>query len=133
MQQVSPFLIIEDEIAQHEYLKLLLQRLGLSADFAGTIKEAEKLLRNTLLTNNPYKVIFLDIMLPDGTGREILHQLRTDPEFSMYAESKIIMLTALDELKDVAGAFSKECDAYITKGMQKDKLIQILKKYKIIV
>lgn len=132
MKLIGPILIVEDDILQQEYLKRLLERLCLDADIAGTKYDAERLLAASVKNGIIYKLILLDIMLPDGTGHELLHRLRTDILYAGYAQSKIIMLTALDELREVAGAFSEKCDAYLTKPIQKERLLSMLQSYRLI-
>ena len=42
--------------------------------------------------------------------------------------SKIIMVTALDEFKEVSQSFRDQCDAYIVKPISKGKLVEELSK-----
>ncbi|WP_304226477.1 response regulator transcription factor [Gracilinema caldarium] len=132
MNQCGLFLIVEDEIAQQDYLKLLLQRLGLTAHIAGSKKEAERMLSESISQNKIYQVIFLDIMLPDGTGHEILLRLRSDPKWGIYAHTKVVMLTALDDLKYIAGSFAEQCDGYLTKPLEKEQLVTMLRNFHVI-
>ncbi|AEJ20457.1 response regulator [Gracilinema caldarium] len=133
MVQHGSILLVEDDLSQQEYLEMILERLDISADIAGTKKEAQYLLETSITTNSPYKLIILDILLPDGTGSELLQMIRTDPMYKeVYQPTKIIMLTALDDLKYTAGSFAQECDFYLTKPIQKEQFLSLLNFIKIV-
>jgi DNA-binding response OmpR family regulator len=133
MVQHGSILLVEDDPSQQEYLVMFLERLDISVDIAGTKKEAQYLLEKSITTNSPYKLIILDILLPDGTGSELLRLVRTDPLYqAVYQHTKIIMLTALDDLKYSAGSFAQECDFYLTKPLQKEQFLSLLKFIKIV-
>lgn len=112
-------------------MRYLLQRLGFQADIAGSVQEAIQALSLALANRNPYGLILLDIMLPDGTGHDLLLRLRQDTTFSEYKFNnfRVIMVTGMDDLKHIAGAFAEECDAYVTKPVKEDTLIELLKKF----
>lgn len=112
-------------------MRYLLQRLGLQADIAGSVQEALQALSLAQADRNPYGLILLDIMLPDGTGHDLLLRLHQDRAFSEYKFNnvRVIMVTGMDDLKHIAGAFAEECDAYVTKPVKEDALIELLKKF----
>jgi two-component system chemotaxis response regulator CheY len=127
-------LIIEDEQIHQEYLLRFLERQGLQADVAGSLQEAVEALITALTQNRPYGLLLLDIMLPDGTGHDLLEQLRNDARLSTYKfnNCRIIMITGMDDLKHIAGAFAEECDAYLTKPVNEAQLVELLHKFHIL-
>ena len=72
MNSEKPILIVEDDPIQQNYMLTQLKHVGLTADVAGTSHEAIEKLASALTRGSPYKFIFLDIMLPDGTGHDLL-------------------------------------------------------------
>jgi len=64
-------LMIEDEAAISSYVGLFLNQEGFEFDHAKNIAEGL-----TLAKQNTYDLVLLDLMLPDGTGDELLPQLR---------------------------------------------------------
>jgi len=128
MNSEKPILIVEDEMIQQNYMLTLLKHLGLTADVAGTIHEAMAKLASALTRGSPYKLIFLDIMLPDGTGHDLLVRLRNESSLSEYRDAKVIMFTAMDDLKHISGSFAEESDAYLTKPVSESKLKELLTK-----
>lgn len=69
---MARILIIDDEQAILQSLKTAFNRRNHQTITASTVKEAEKLLKY----NND--IIFLDIMLPDGNGLELLKKILSD-------------------------------------------------------
>ena len=61
------------------------------------------------LADASYDLILLDVMLPDGDGREFLAQSR------IHIETPVIMLTARSQVSDRVGALDQGADDYITK------------------
>ena len=82
-------LVVEDEEAISEPLGEHLAREGFDPAIAGTIEEARGLLQQT-----PPDLILLDVMLPDGDGRDLCREIRRT------SDVPIIMLTARGEEVD---------------------------------
>lgn len=81
-------------------------------------------------------MICLDIMIPVMDGQETLLELRKMEEDRYISSShvtKIIMVTAVDSSRNMMQAFRDgQCEAYLTKPVDKDKLIDHLKKLNLI-
>ena len=60
-------LVVEDDVFLREGLCEMLRREGYAADCAGSCGEAHR-----LASEKSYRLIILDIMLPDGSGLELL-------------------------------------------------------------
>ena len=98
-------LIVEDEQAIAEMVKLLLVRDGFQYVFsAATAADAFN-----LIEANGADIILLDVMLPDGSGFELCDRLRR------YGEPHIIFMTARVSDLDVLTGFAVGGDDYITK------------------
>jgi two-component system, chemotaxis family, chemotaxis protein CheY len=70
-------------------------------------------------------------MMPEMDGQEALRQIREQEEARVILSShgaKIVMTTALGDLKNVNAADMSLCDAYLTKPIQKAKRIEELRK-----
>ncbi len=75
-QRNTRVLICEDDRDVATLLKLFLERASLTGDIVHTLAEArQKLLQNS------YSAMTLDLMLPDGDGLELLHELRANPRW----------------------------------------------------
>lgn len=98
------FLLVEDNA---ELAEAVVQRLGLdghAVDHAGTLALAED-----CLAVAEYDLILLDVMLPDGDGRDFLARHRD------RIETPVIVLTARSQISDRVGALDQGADDYITK------------------
>ncbi|WP_213683581.1 response regulator transcription factor [Roseicyclus sp.] len=98
------YLLVEDNLELAEALISRLVLDGHAVDHAATLAEAEDCLAAAL-----YDLILLDVMLPDGDGREFLARSRTK------IETPVIVLTARSQVSDRVGALDQGADDYITK------------------
>ena len=99
------FLLVEDNA---ELSASVAARLGLDGhgvDRAGTLAEAEGYLEVA-----SYDLILLDIMLPDGDGRDFLARHRRAER-----ETPVIVMTARSSVRDRVDALDTGADDYITK------------------
>ena len=99
------FLLVEDNI---KLAKALCDRFAIEGhvvDHAEDLADAELGMRTVA-----YDMILLDIMLPDGDGREFLraHRAASNP-------TPVIVLTARSEVSDRVGMLDLGADDYITK------------------
>jgi two-component system chemotaxis response regulator CheY len=83
----------------------------------------------------PYDLICLDIMLPELDGIGVLKEIRDmekDAGTATAKWSKVIMTTALRDPKTVSAAGRGLCDAYLTKPIRKDELMDRLRTLQLI-
>jgi len=127
-------LIVEDDFTSRLFLLELLKSFGPS-HLAVNGREAVDALSLALEAGEPYDLICLDIMMPEMDGQEALRQIRAQEESRGILSSqgvKIVMTTALGDLKNVGAAYHSLCDAYLTKPVQKTKLMDKLRELKLI-
>ena len=127
-------LIVEDDFTSRLLLQELLKSYGPS-HVAVNGKEAVEAVRATLEAVEPYDLICLDIMMPEMDGQQALKEIRALEEargIFLPDGAKIVMTTALGDMKSVFAAYSGLCDAYLTKPIQKAKLLEELSKLALI-
>jgi two-component system chemotaxis response regulator CheY len=127
-------LIVEDDFTSRLLMQELLKSYGQS-HIAVNGKEAVEAVRQALEKNEPYDLICLDIMMPEMDGQEALRLIRRQEEARGINSSngaKIIMTTALGDVKNLSTAFRNLCDAYLAKPIQKTKLLEELRNLKLI-
>jgi len=123
-------LIVEDDFTSRLLLQELLKGYGPS-HVAVNGTEAVEATRLALEAGEPYDLICLDIMMPEMDGQQALRNIRAQEEARGIISSngaKIVMTTALGDLKNVSAAYSGLCDGYLTKPIQKAKLLEELRK-----
>ncbi len=127
-------LIVEDDAISRLLLQEILKRYG-TAHAATNGKEAIEAVRSAMDNDEPFDLVCLDIMMPVMDGREALKEIRNLEESRGITSSrgaKIIMTTALDQLKEVSQAFQGLCDAYLVKPIQKAELLANLQEFQLI-
>lgn len=98
------YLLVEDN---RELADAIVNRLALdghAVDHAASLADAED-----CLAAAQYDLILLDVMLPDGDGRDFLTRSRA------HLETPVIVLTARSQVSDRVGALDQGADDYITK------------------
>ncbi|HAS82691.1 MAG TPA: response regulator [Verrucomicrobia bacterium] len=123
-------LIAEDDFTSRLLLITLLKSYG-QIDIAMNGKEAVEAVRLAIDADKPYDLICLDIMMPEMDGQQALKVIRNLEETHGILLShgvKVVMTTALDDLKNVGAAYHSLCDAYLTKPIHKAKLLEELRK-----
>ena len=103
-------LIIDDETDICYLLGSLLRKNKIQSKFVNTLKDAA----NILELNEP-KIIFLDNHLPDGLGVNFISYIKR-----FHPLSKIVMITAHDNLADKQKAIKEGVDYFIGKPFSKE-------------
>jgi len=121
-------LVVEDDPTQRLFLQKFFEKYG-SCDGAETGMEAETLFREALEKKEPFHLVCLDILLPDKSGQELLKQFRALEQqagIPFHNRCRILMVTALKDLKDVTEAFASDCDGYLVKPVEPETIKQKL-------
>ena|SRR5581483_7336850 len=127
-------LIVEDDFVSRLLLQEILKRYG-AVHIAVNGREAVNAVQTALETGEPYDLICLDIMMPEVDGYEALRQIRAAEEARGIRSSsgaRIFMTTALDQMKSVIQAFHGLCDAYLFKPIEKAKLVEQLREFRLV-
>jgi two-component system, OmpR family, response regulator RegX3 len=115
----SRLLIVEDDIFLRNGLCDLLRQDGYSVDCAGTCREARR-----FTDENSYRLIILDIMLPDGSGFDLCAGWR-----GAGIDAPILFLTARDEEIEIVRGLDAGGDDYVTKPF---RLLELLSRIRVL-
>jgi two-component system chemotaxis response regulator CheY len=122
-------LVVEDDFTSRLILQEILKPYG-AVHIAVNGREAVQAVQAAMEAGDPYTLICLDVMMPELDGQAALRQIRALEEargiFSTDG-AKVIMTTALSDLKSISTAFKGLCDAYVTKPVDKAKLLEHLR------
>jgi two-component system OmpR family response regulator len=98
-------LLVEDEERVASFMLKGLQAEGHRIEWAPTAEEGKR-----LATSRKYDLVLLDLVLPDGDGRDVLHAIRrTDTEVP------VIVISALGETDDKVTLLDSGADDYLVK------------------
>ena len=105
-------LIVEDEESIAQPFARLLERQGFEPEVAGTAAAALQAARA-----NPPDLVVLDLMLPDGDGRDVCRTLRAE------SQVPVIMLTARGTEMDRVVGLELGADDYVVKPFSAAEVI----------
>ena len=127
-------LVVEDDFTSRLVLHTFLSRYG-ECHIAVNGKEAVEAFRCALETGMGYNLICMDIMMPEMDGREAVRQVRALEEAGGTLSThgvKIIMTTAVNDVKEVVECFKELCDAYLMKPINLSELLREIKTYQLV-
>ncbi|HEV8419983.1 MAG TPA: response regulator transcription factor [Actinomycetota bacterium] len=105
-------LVVEDEESISDPLAAALEREGYATTLASTAADAVEAFRS----RSP-DLVLLDVMLPDGDGRDVLRQIRS------LSRVPVIMLTARGEEMDRIIGLELGADDYVAKPFSAAELV----------
>jgi DNA-binding response OmpR family regulator len=114
--KTSRILIVEDEISLARSIQLELGHEGYHAETAQNGYEALG-----KLSDESFDLIILDLMLPGLDGFQVCQKIRE------ISDVPIIMLTALDAVRDKVKGFDIGADDYLTKPFAMEELLARIK------
>ena len=117
-------LVVDDEYSNVQVLANQLTLRNYAVEAACSGQEALALVKDYQTRGERFDLILLDLMMPRMSGYEVARKIRaTYPPH----ELPIIMLTAKNQIADVAAGFSVGANDYITKPFSKEELLSRVK------
>ena len=101
---MQKILLLEDDAALGSGIQLALQSQTMQITLCATLEQARR-----ALGLSPFNLLILDVNLPDGSGLELLRQLRKSRDVP------VILLTANDMEMDIVTGLESGADDYISK------------------
>lgn len=127
-------LIVEDDFITRKILNNLLKKYG-EVDIVVDGVEALEAFNIAFEENSRYDVIFLDVQMPKMNGQEVLKKIREfENKKNIHGKDgvKIIMTTILKDSENIIKAFREQCEGYIVKPVDKEKIEKALLKLELI-
>ena len=123
-------LIVEDEITSRKLMQSMLAPYG-ECSSASNGKEAVETFKAAVEEGAPFDLICMDIMMPEMDGQEALKKIRAlerQKEITTSDEVKVVMITALDDPKNVVEAYYKGgATSYVPKPIDRQLFINLLR------
>lgn len=128
-------LIAEDDFTSRRLMQKLLAPFG-DCDVVINGAEAVAAFETAHAEGRPYRLICLDIMMPEMDGQQALKIMRRrEGELGVAPreEARVLMTTALDQPRDVIEAFYRGgCTDYLVKPIDKQELLEKLREYRVL-
>lgn len=127
-------LLVEDDFTSRLLLQTFLSRYG-ECHIAVNGKEAVTAFRSCLETGRKYDLVCMDIMMPEMDGRAAIQEMRSTEEAWGTCSSdgaKIIMTTAVTDIKEILRCFHTLCDSYLMKPIDLAQLLAQMKSHQLI-
>ncbi len=122
-------LIAEDDLASARYLEGLMARYG-ECLVTSDGEQAVAAFQTAIGDGRPFQLVFLDIMMPHKTGQEALQEIRALEQklgIKSNQETKVVMTTALGDVRSVMGAYKEGATAYVTKPIVPERMFETLR------
>ena len=110
MDTKKRILLVDDEQINLEFFEVMLSKLGFETEKSDNGADALELVKR-------FKpdLIILDNVMPRLSGWEVTKIIKTSEEFREFADTPIIMFSAMDDVKDKVEGLELGADDYITK------------------
>ncbi len=110
MDTKKRILLVDDEQINLEFFEVMLSKLGFETEKTDNGAEALELVKR-------FKpdLIILDNVMPKLSGWEVTRIIKTSAEYRDFADTPIIMFSAMDDVKDKVEGLELGADDYITK------------------
>jgi two-component system KDP operon response regulator KdpE len=109
-------LVVDDEQLILRALRTSLRAAGSEVDTAETAEHAL-----AAAAMRPPEAVILDLVLPDGTGTDVVRELRT------WSSAPVIVLSAVGDEREKVAALDAGADDYVTKPVGIDELLARLR------
>lgn len=121
-------LIVEDDFVSGKVMQKMIAPIG-KTEIASDGKKGVAMFEKALNEKEPYNIVFLDIMMPEMDGYEVLKNIRTIEEKNGILEGVSVVITsALGDFLNIKEAYREQCEFYLIKPIDKAKVMEVLKK-----
>ena len=127
-------LVVEDDAPSVLLLKTFLGRYG-QCDSASNGREGVEACRAAMAEERGYGLICMDLIMPETGGREAVQQVRAleaSRGYAAHIAAKIVMMTAVDDIREVIRCFQEFSDAYLHKPVNLAVFLRQLRSWELI-
>ncbi|MBN1267318.1 MAG: response regulator [Anaerolineales bacterium] len=114
---------VDDNATNRMILEKMLESFGCRCTTVSSGMEALDQLQNAHEIGDPYRVVLLDMQMPNVDGEETTRLIKTNP---VVKDVQIIILTSLGQRGDAARLKALGCSGYLVKPIKKDRLRDVL-------
>lgn len=119
--EIDNVMVVDDSPAVREFMRSRLEPFAFNVDFATSGEEAVG-----LTASKHYTCIFLDVIMPGIDGYQVCKIIKARKSVRSTA---VVMLTSKSSPFDRIRGAMAGCDAYLTKPVDEEKLLEVIAKF----
>jgi signal transduction histidine kinase/CheY-like chemotaxis protein len=116
-------IVIDDDVMSRDILSRYMSSWGIRVHTAATAEEGLRLLREAARRERPFDLALVDLRMPEVDGIELGRRIRDD---RLVSETKLLLVTAFDDLDQGRAAIQAGFSAYLTKPVRQSQLYDSL-------
>jgi two-component system chemotaxis response regulator CheY len=123
-------LIVDDDDANRKLLTDIVSKMG-ECEGADGGQEALSAFKKAWEDWRPFNLIFLDVLMPDMDGRQVLLKIREiekEKTISEQHQVRVIMVTGVSETETVMECLRNGCDEFMVKPIDVQLVLEKIKK-----
>jgi len=131
-QAMLNVLLVEDNLVNQKVASLMLKRMKCEVTVSPNGLDAVNKVRESVTKEgaSSFDIVLMDVMMPEMDGMTATEEIRKwEQEQNLQKHLPIIALTAHAMVEDKDKCLEAGMDGYLSKPMQKDKLIFFLNKF----
>ena len=114
---MKKILIMDDDVAVTNYLKVFLTQTGLYE--LVVVNDSRDV--TPLLEKEPFDIILLDMVMPNVSGMDILSDIK-----SKGTDTQVVVLTGISDVDLAVNAMKLGAFDYLIKPVDEEKLLEVL-------
>jgi two-component system, chemotaxis family, chemotaxis protein CheY len=118
-------LVVEDEFVALSKMVAMLEPFG-QCDAATSSQQAWQLFCQALKEASPYRLVTIDINLPDTDGITLLGRLQGEERRCGAPRARKLVATAASTASNLLAALTGECDGFLVKPVRRGVLLEKL-------
>lgn len=107
-------LVVDDEVFNHEFIKMVLQPLTYQVDAVSSVHQALESINQQLPD-----LVIVDMVMPGLSGLDLVRLLRHNPQTEKL---RLLMLSGMDSAADMQAARDAGVDAFLPKPITAEQL-----------
>jgi two-component system, sensor histidine kinase and response regulator len=118
-----PILVCDDNQTNRTIISKIVTGFGCEVTQASSGKQALTILRSGFSAGKPFRLVLLDMQMPDMNGEEVLREIKIDPDLQ---KTPVVILTSMGHRGDADRLQSLGGSAYLLKPVRQKELFNTI-------
>jgi PAS domain S-box-containing protein len=118
-----PILIVDDNATNRTILTKMVRGYGCRVTTVAGGAEALATLRTAARNGDPYRMVLMDMQMPDMDGEQTTKAIKGDP---LIGEAGVIILTSMGRRGDASRLEAVGCNGYLLKPVKQQQLLEAI-------